>query len=382
MRAWTALLLALSGPAFASLPGGLSGAWYNPAQSGHGVSIEVLSEESALIFWYTYDKSGAPLTLYTEGRISDQSIVGSTLAPSGMRFGEFRREDLIVRPWGTLRIDFVDCDHATFSYDAIDANYGEGAFPLRRLTRIKDSTCVLGFPSRLKTGLYKLRSEVASNEWHVAVDSSGVMHGVLTFREPDGMPTQPTQVTNGPVTQFVGTPRPVDANSSVANYELALRTVTWHTTLQGLFATSGLVKIDENGHGDEVRIPLSGSGTTLYDFEGLELRTSLQPDLTLAALAGTYRLRLVRFLAENYEFQINADGSICHQALCGRITLGANNDGLFQFTLPDAGGSDEPGDDYRGTGWLEITESGERELVLVGISSTESLGIVAKRVAP
>ena len=48
----TLLLLGSTGIASAALPPGISGSWYNPQQSGHGLSIDMLSRDRALV-WRT-----------------------------------------------------------------------------------------------------------------------------------------------------------------------------------------------------------------------------------------------------------------------------------------------------------------------------------------
>ena len=40
-----------------------SGAWFNPDQSGHGISVEILDDERTVIFWYAYDLDGKPTWL-------------------------------------------------------------------------------------------------------------------------------------------------------------------------------------------------------------------------------------------------------------------------------------------------------------------------------
>ena len=47
----------------AALPAGLSGGWFNPQASGHGLSVQILDPERALMFWYVYDHEGKPMPL-------------------------------------------------------------------------------------------------------------------------------------------------------------------------------------------------------------------------------------------------------------------------------------------------------------------------------
>jgi hypothetical protein len=127
-----------------TLPAGLSGSWYNPAQSGHGLSIQMLSPSRALVFWYATDPHGNPFNLYVDAEVEPSSLVGRAIAPSGLRFGEWNRADLRAPAWGEVRIEFVDCDHASLSWTPdgeAGAAFAPGSMPLRRLTRIEGLRC-------------------------------------------------------------------------------------------------------------------------------------------------------------------------------------------------------------------------------------------------
>lgn len=148
-----ALAAALATPALAaaSLPSGLSGSWYNPAQSGTGFSIQMLSGTNALVFWYSTDPQGNPFNLYIETQVEDGSLVGRALAPRGLRFGEWDRADLRVPYWGEVRIEFVDCLTAQVHWlpdGEAGAGFPPGNMPLRRLTRIDGSACDFDAHSR------------------------------------------------------------------------------------------------------------------------------------------------------------------------------------------------------------------------------------------
>jgi hypothetical protein len=141
-----ALAAALAAPTFASasLPTGLSGSWYNPAQAGTGFSIQMLSSTHALVFWYATDPQGNPFNLYIEARFVDGGLVGRALAPRGLRFGEWDRDDLQAPDWGEVRIDFLDCEAARVNWvpdGEAGAGFPPGEMPLRRLTWIDGNRC-------------------------------------------------------------------------------------------------------------------------------------------------------------------------------------------------------------------------------------------------
>jgi len=120
--------------------GGLAGTWYHPQLQGASVNLQVIDDGSALAYWYTYDAGGLPKPLYVQGRFTGRRLTGDALAPDGMRFGSFRREDLRVDDFGEVSIDFHDCNHATLGYDT---PLGRGSLPLVRLTQLQDVPCTL-----------------------------------------------------------------------------------------------------------------------------------------------------------------------------------------------------------------------------------------------
>ncbi|MBT8075397.1 MAG: hypothetical protein KJN61_02920, partial [Gammaproteobacteria bacterium] len=46
----------------------LSGIWYNQDQSGHGLNIAVLDENTTIVYWYVYHIDGTPMFLITVGQ--------------------------------------------------------------------------------------------------------------------------------------------------------------------------------------------------------------------------------------------------------------------------------------------------------------------------
>jgi hypothetical protein len=113
-------LLLFHSAAFAIGPA-YSGSWYNPAQSGHGFSLEysVLDDETPLIvaYWYVYDSEGNPIYLIGVG-------VGFVVfcvcvvfeAPYGMKFGEFDPDSTIRADGGTGVFAFEDSETGVFNY--------------------------------------------------------------------------------------------------------------------------------------------------------------------------------------------------------------------------------------------------------------------------
>lgn len=123
--------------------GGHSGTWYDPAQNGHGLVLEITDtpDESgvrAVVSWYHYaaDGSGDPVWLIGEGPVVGDTAIVDLLQGSGAAFGDaFDASDVSLSLWGQVRISFTACDAATLSYESELEDYGSGTHELVRLTR-------------------------------------------------------------------------------------------------------------------------------------------------------------------------------------------------------------------------------------------------------
>lgn len=127
-------------PRMESKLSGMAGTWYHPQLQGVSLNVQVLDDESALVYWYTYDAEGKPLLLYIEARIEGQRLNGRAIAPRGMRFGTFSHIDLSVRDLGEVQLEFHDCDSATLRWNT---PLGRGEQPVSRLTRLQGTRCDL-----------------------------------------------------------------------------------------------------------------------------------------------------------------------------------------------------------------------------------------------
>lgn len=147
----TALALAMAQcPALADVPmpplpdprGAISGSWYNPDQSGHGLHIERLESGRVALSWYTYAADGSPLWLVGSGEQRGHRIVVLAFEASGGRPPPlWDNASPQLEPWGELRVDFDGCNSGLLRWNAADPAFGEGSLPLQRLTRIDGLRC-------------------------------------------------------------------------------------------------------------------------------------------------------------------------------------------------------------------------------------------------
>ena len=133
----------------ATLPGnipitaGFTGAWYNPAQSGHGIFLEVLPNNLLLAAWYTFTPDGTQQAWFTGlGAITnDTAVVSADLTTGGRWIPNFDSTRVVNNPWGTLTFSFTDCDHGRVDFASTYGNYGTNHMDLQRLTQPAGITC-------------------------------------------------------------------------------------------------------------------------------------------------------------------------------------------------------------------------------------------------
>ncbi len=120
---------------------GHSGLFYNPERSGEGFMVDTLPDGRALMLWFTYD-NGEPMWLTSMGELVGASIVlDQVFVTNGGQFGPaFDPADVNAIPWGSIVLDFEDCDQGMASYVS-DVGYGAGQFELVRLSNIAGLRC-------------------------------------------------------------------------------------------------------------------------------------------------------------------------------------------------------------------------------------------------
>jgi hypothetical protein len=214
-RTVLALLSVVAPSIHAGLPPSIDGSWYSPRQPGHGLLIERVSEDRALLYWHVYDPEGAPLALVVDATIEGRRLYGDAAAPHGMRFGSFDPQALQLPRWGRLVLDFADCANALLHFDAVDPRYGRGTIALTRLLPSRDPACRFDLPSdftplagALLAGefafsqpddLWPLSGEPSPATVDGVVGRDGAWHAHVSYSEGGD--------THSPAALLVGTPQ-------------------------------------------------------------------------------------------------------------------------------------------------------------------------------
>lgn len=122
-----------------------TGAWYDPSQSGHGLLLEVLEGNRLLAYWFTFDQFGQQTWFGGVGDIqNDLAILNVDMGLGGVWIPNFNPADFRLFPWGTLMLQFSDCNHGRVDFTAngssVDA-FGYGQMALTRLTMPAGLSC-------------------------------------------------------------------------------------------------------------------------------------------------------------------------------------------------------------------------------------------------
>ena len=125
------------------LGSGFSGAWYDPAQSGHGLFLEVLPGNQLLAAWLTFDADGRQAWFVGTGTYSGYTaMLRSVDRPGGGRWiPNFDASRITHNAWGTLVFTFTDCNNGRVDFFSSDPGFGSGGMTLQRLTMPAGLTC-------------------------------------------------------------------------------------------------------------------------------------------------------------------------------------------------------------------------------------------------
>jgi trimeric autotransporter adhesin len=118
-----------------------SGAWYDPAQDGHGLQMELLPGNRLLAFWYTFDPAGHPAYFLGDGAFDGHSATLNNLRPVGSFFPpNFNPAQLDLQSFGSMTIRFDSCAEGLVSFN-LPQGFGQGSMRLARLTQPLGVAC-------------------------------------------------------------------------------------------------------------------------------------------------------------------------------------------------------------------------------------------------
>jgi len=122
---------------------GFTGAWYDPAQSGHGIFIEVLPGNQMLAWWFTFNPDGTQQAWFGNvGAIDgDTATIDAIQTAGGRWIPNFDPANVTQPAWGLLVFTFTDCNHGRVDFSSTAAGYGAGHMDLTRITLPAGLSC-------------------------------------------------------------------------------------------------------------------------------------------------------------------------------------------------------------------------------------------------
>jgi hypothetical protein len=122
------------------LEAGITSAWYDPTHSGEGFLLEILSDQLAAMYWFTYDAEGAQDWYIAVGEIRGNRIEFSKLLRvSGGEFGPgFDPGKITEEPVGSASFVWSGCDTGDMSFQIGNQH---GRMQLYRLASLMGLDC-------------------------------------------------------------------------------------------------------------------------------------------------------------------------------------------------------------------------------------------------
>jgi murein tripeptide amidase MpaA len=122
--------------------GRLSGSWYDPSHSGEGFVLQVLTDQTAVVYWFSYDAAGERRWFFGTGNAVGGKLVFDALqSTSGGVFGPgFDPEAVVRSDWGSLELDLA-CTAGIARFEPVEAGFPAGELALQRLTTIDGLSC-------------------------------------------------------------------------------------------------------------------------------------------------------------------------------------------------------------------------------------------------
>jgi plastocyanin len=123
---------------------GITGLWYDPQQSGHGIFLEVLPDNRLLAWWFAFSPDGTQQSWF--GGVGTYSgntaaIPGVALTTGGRWIPNFDPTKIANNPWGTLNLTFTGCSTGRVDFISTYPGYGSNHMDLTRLTMPIGLTC-------------------------------------------------------------------------------------------------------------------------------------------------------------------------------------------------------------------------------------------------
>ncbi|HZP65690.1 MAG TPA: hypothetical protein VFB32_05220 [Rudaea sp.] len=135
--------------------GTFSGEWYDPARNGEGIALEILPQNKAVLYFFTYPPAGSAGTQAWLTAVGD--VVGNGVEFADVQLPARGADGTVTGThWGRIGITFSDCNTGAMRWDG-PAEWGSMEVPLSRITVLEGLGCgAQGTPS----------AAAASGDWY------------------------------------------------------------------------------------------------------------------------------------------------------------------------------------------------------------------------
>jgi hypothetical protein len=127
---------------------GTSSAWFDPARNGEGFMLEILAENRAVMYWFTYNTEGGQDWYVAQGEIRGNRILfPQMMQVSGGEFGPgFDPEKIVNKVVGSASFIWSDCDNGAMDWVIDQDGNGRraGRMDLQRFSRVMGFECNTG----------------------------------------------------------------------------------------------------------------------------------------------------------------------------------------------------------------------------------------------
>ena len=124
---------------------GISAAWYDPARNGEGFLIEILDDNRAVMYWFTYNSEGGQDWYVAQGEVHGNRILFPQLIQvSGGEFGPgFDPGKISNEVVGSARFIWSDCGTGAMEWNikGDDGAVSHGRMDVRRITNLMAMDC-------------------------------------------------------------------------------------------------------------------------------------------------------------------------------------------------------------------------------------------------
>lgn len=118
-----------------------TGTWINNSQPGHGLIVEILTDNRILAWWFTYQPNGGQAWFGGIGTYSGNVATIQVIKAEGGRFLPNFDPSTISNPvLGTMELRFDSCTNGVVNYQ-FGQGYGSGSWPINRLTVAAGLSC-------------------------------------------------------------------------------------------------------------------------------------------------------------------------------------------------------------------------------------------------